>query len=360
MIKFINQMEPWIGEEEKGAIVNYLDSGGWLTEFKKTREFESMIAEYTGVKYCSVLMNGTVTLFTALMALGVGVGDEVICPDYTMVASANSICMTGARVVFADIEKETLCLDFNEMKSKLTPKTKAIVLVTINGRCPTRYEEIINFCREKEIKVIEDAAQSLGSFHNCKHLGTFGDIGSLSFSAPKIITTGQGGALITDDKELYSKITKIKDFGRSQGGIDFYQTMGFNFKFTDLQAVIGIEQMKKLPWRVNRKKEIYKMYVKCLKGFKGLKFISTDLINVSPWFVDVLSKDRDGLKKHLKANNIGSREFYPSLHNQPVYGENGDYPIAEMISKKGLWLPSSAFLSDEQIYFICDVIKKFI
>ncbi|MBI2857796.1 MAG: DegT/DnrJ/EryC1/StrS family aminotransferase, partial [Chloroflexi bacterium] len=255
----INQMAPSIGEEEKKAMAEYLGGGGWLTEFKKTREFESMIAGYTGSKHAVVVNNGTISLIIALMAIGVKDEDEVIVPDYTMIASANAVVLAGARPVLVDIDPADLALDPVLTEKAITPRTRAIMHVSINGRSGN-IESIGDLARKHRLFLIEDAAQSLGSRYQGRHMGTFGDIGSFSFSPHKIITTGQGGALITDDDGLFKKISMIKDFGRQQGGIDYHEVMGLNSKFTDLQSVIGIEQMKKLDWRVTRKKGIYRLY----------------------------------------------------------------------------------------------------
>lgn len=354
-------MEPWIGEEEKDAVAEYLNSGGWLTEFLKTREFEKMLASYTGSKFCSVVSNGTISLFCALKALDIGESDEVIVPDYTMIASANAIVLAGAKPVFVDIDKKSLSLDFDLTKNKITQKTKAIILVSINGRCPD-VEKFQQLCKEKNIFLIEDAAQSLGSKYRRKHLGTFGDVGSFSFSTPKIITTGQGGALITDNEEIYKKILKIKDFGRQKSGVDIHETIGYNFKFTDLQAVIGIEQMKKLDFRVERKKQIYSLYKKSLKEVQGVEFIETDLQDTSPWFIDILvpPEKREKLIASLKENGIGSRTFYPAIHTQVPYSwVKGNFKNSEYISSRGLWLPSSSFLSDEDVKYVCRLVKNF-
>lgn len=354
-------MEPWIGSEEKKAVSDYLGSGGWLTEFKKTREFEQQIADYVGTKYCSVVNNGTISLSIALWILGIKNEDEVIVPDYTMIASANSVILAGAKPILVDIDKKNLCLDFESTKKAVTKKTKAIILVTINGRCP-EIEKFVDFCRVKNIFLVEDSAQSLGSRYKGKHLGTFGDVGSFSFSMPKIITTGQGGCLVTDSEELYKKISKIKDFGREAPGVDYHPTIGFNFKFTDLQAVIGIEQMKKLAWRVKRKKEMFKLYKGLLSNTKGIEFIETDLENTSPWFIDILVErhKREKLINFLKEKGVGSRPFYPAIHTQlPYNNANGNFKNSEEISEKGLWLPSSSFLKDEQIKYITKTIKSF-
>ncbi len=357
---FINQMEPLIEKEEINAVTEYMSSGAWLTEFKKTKEFAQMIADYTGATYSYILANGTVTLTTALWACGIKAGDEVIVPDYTMVATANAASLIGCTIKFVDIDRKNLCMDFQKMKHAITEKTKAVMLVTINGRYPENIEEYVNYCRNKGIWLIEDAAQALGSFYYGKHLGTFGDIGSFSFSMPKIITTGQGGALITNNSELAEKISKLRDFGREKPGADHYITQGWNFKFTDLQACIGIEQMKKVPARVERKKAIGVLYEKHLKTIHQVELIPTNLQNTSPWFFDILVEDREGLKNFLKENNVGTRDFYPPLHSEPVYNRNTEsFPVTEEIAHKGLWLPSAVQLTNEQVVYVCMKIKEY-
>jgi len=358
IVKFIPQMEPWIDDYERRAMEVYLNSGGWLTEFKKTREFESMICEYTGAKYCSVIVNGTLSLTVALVACGIKKGDDVLVPDFTMVATPNAVILAGANPIFVDVEENSLCIDLEEIKKRCTSKTKALMLVSINGRTPSKMMKILDYCNQNKIMVIEDAAQSLGSFYKKRHLGRWGIIGSFSFSAPKVITTGQGGALITDDKALYEHIIKIRDFGRLTGGSDNYLTLGWNMKFTDLQAVIGIEQMKKLPWRIERKKEIYCLYRQSLSNIGDIQFIPTS-DETSPWFIDILVKKREELIKYLKVNHIGSRPFYPALHRIPVFDLDDKFPVTDKITKRGLWLPSSSKLSNKEIDKICDAIIRF-
>lgn len=354
----INQMEPWIGEEEKQAVKDYLDAGGWLTEFRKTREFEEMIAEYVGSRFAVVVTNGTVSLTLALMALGVGSGDEVLVPDLTMLASATSVLLAGARPIFVDVDRTTLCADLEKVEEAITPRTRALMLVSLNGRSPDM-RDVTALCRRHHLALVEDAAQSLGSRFCGRHLGTWGDVGSFSFSMPKIVTTGQGGALVTDAESVAERLRKLKDFGRRQAGADFYETVGFNFKFTDLQAVIGIEQMKKLGARVSRKKEMYRLYQQELAGVAEAEFPRTDLSATTPWFMDVLVPDREGLKGWLEARQIGSRPFYPALHSQPAFGLPGSYPVSEYLAEHGLWLPSSAFLSDEDVRRVCAEIRAY-
>lgn len=363
MKHLIYQMQPQIGKEEQQAVSVYLKSGGWLTEFKKTEEFEKMLAKFVGAKYACCVNNGTVSLFVALQALGIGRGDEVIVPNLTMIASANAVILAGAKPVLVDINEQNLCLDLDLIKKAITKKTKALMFVSFNGRSPNM-DKIVSFCKANNLYLIEDAAQSLGATWKGKHLGTFGEVGSFSFSAPKIITTGQGGALVTNSDALIKKIRQIKDFGRLKSGVDEHIALGYNFKFTDLQAVIGIEQMKKLPSRVERKKQIYSIYRKTLSSLKQVFFIPTDLGDTPPWFIDVLVENKEKLIEYLAKNQIGSRPFYPPIHTQAPYKtwseyKNAHFPVSSKVSSKGLWLPSSVSLTDKIILYICNVAKKF-
>jgi len=354
----LNQIEPWIGEEEKKAVTEYMESGGWLIEFKKTREFERLIADFVGSKYASVVSNGTVSLSIALMALDVRGEDEVIVPDYTQIASANAVILAGAKPVLVDINASTHCLDLGLVEKAITSRTKAIMFVSLNGRSPDM-KEVVKLASKYGLYLIEDAAASLGSKYQGKYLGTFGVIGSFSFSPSKIITTGQGGVLVTDDDKLYKEICSIKDFGRFKSGVDSYRVMGFNFKYTDLQAVIGIEQIKKLEWRLWRKKEMFMLYQKELEEVSQVEFIETNLRDTSPWFIDVLVPDPVALKDYLEERDIGTRPFFPPIHSEPPYGLAGAYPNSEYASGHGLWLPSSSFLKDENIKRVCREIKAF-
>ena len=359
-MEFINQMEPCFDEHERQALNQYMLSGGWGTEFKQTRAFEEMIREYTGARHCHITSNGTVSLSAALMAVGVGVGDEVICPDYTMVATPNAVELIGAKAVFVDVERTSLCMDLEAMKAAVTDRTRAVMLVSINGRYPKDLQAFADFCQEKGIHLIEDAAQSLGSRCKGKHLGRYGEIGSFSFSAPKIITTGQGGALITDDDELSERIRMIRDFGRTAGGSDHYLIKGWNFKFTDFQGVVGIEQMKKLPGRVVRKKEMGRLYDSLLADVPGVELILTNYEDTAPWFFDILCEKREELQAYLKENGVGTRVFYPPLHAEPAYGYTHlHFPVTEEIAAKGLWLPSGIAVTDDQIRYICGKIRAF-
>lgn len=359
--QFIMQMRPLFEEEEKRAVCEYMDEDGFITEFKRTERFENMIAEFTGAKHCVVVNNGTISLTLAAMACEVQAGDEVIVPNYTMIATPNSVKMFGAEPVFVDVEPETLCLDIDKVAAAITDKTRAIMLVSANGRYPKAgIAAFETLARDRGLVLIEDSAQSLGSFHpDGRHVGRAGSVGSFSFSAPKIISTGQGGALITDSDEIATKLRRLKDFGRSGGGNDIHDSIGYNFKFTELQAAIGIEQMKKLDARVRRKKEIWRRYADGLSGVRGLALFDHDLDRTAPWFIDCRAENREALIAHLKAANVQTRIMYPPINKQAAYQVPGDHPVSNGIGKLGLWLPSAVQLTDVEIDYITGEIGKF-
>ncbi len=359
--EFIPQMQPSFGLEEKQALMEYMDEGGFLTEFKKTQEFEMMLASFTGAKHCIVVNNGTVSLTMAAIAAGVNAGDDVIVPNYTMIATPNSIKMIGANPIFVDVEPDTLCMDLDQVRNAITPQTKAIIFVSANGRFPSKHiSSFVDFSRELGISLIEDAAQSLGSYYqDGKHIGRAGDVGSFSFSAPKIISTGQGGALITDDDEMAFKLRRLKDFGRASGGNDTHDSVGYNFKFTDLQACVGIEQMKKLPVRILRKKEIWKRYQDLLDDVREVQLFKHDLQFTTPWFIDARVKMRDELSEYLKKVGVGTRKMYPPINKQLAYSLDGNFPVSNEVGLNGIWFPSDIDLTDLEIDRICEAVRMF-
>ncbi len=354
-------MRPHFGEEEKKAISEYMDEGGFLTEFSRTSEFEDRIAKYVDAKHCIVVNNGTVSLTLAALAAGIGYGDEIIVPNYTMIATPNALKMIGAKPVFVDVEPDTLCLDINLVKRAITNRTKGIFFVSANGRYPI--SGISNFevlAKEANLILIEDAAQSLGSFYpDGRHIGTVGMIGSFSFSAPKIISTGQGGALVTNNDEIAHRLRRLKDFGRSSGGNDIHDSVGYNFKFTELQACVGNEQMKKLPARVIRKKQIWERYKNNLEDIPELVLFNHQLQHTTPWFIDAKLNKRDELFEYLLKKGIGTRKMYPPINSQLAYSFSGSFPVSKEIGNTGIWFPSYIQLTDAEIDYICEQIHNF-
>ena len=240
--------------------------------------------------------------------------------------------------------------------------------VNFNGR--TTNMKILNeIAKKNDLRIIEDAAHSLGSHYGKKHQGNQSDLGVFSFSTPKIITTGQGGMIVTNNKNLYEKCMELKDFGRKIGAkkkmmsaFD-HDEIGYNFKFTEFQAAVGISQMKKLSNRIKFKKKMFKMYQEELENISDIEFVGTDLKKITPWMTDIILKNKNTRLKlitFLKKNNIETRIFYPSIHKlKPYLTNNKKFPISSEISDRGLWLPSSITLKENQIGFITKQIKKF-
>lgn len=360
--RFIPQMEPCFDGEESKVCKEYMETGGWLMEFNRTRELEQMIAKFVDCKYCHMISNGTISLVIALLAMDIKNGDKVIVPNMTMIATPNAVKLIGAIPVLVDIEPDTLNIDISIVEQMIAKdkSIKCVIHVSMNTRC-NNIEYLRKICDENKVYLLEDSAQSLGSYHNNKHLGTFGHIGSFSFSTPKIITTGQGGALITDDEKLSAKIQKLKNFGRSTGFMDIHDSFGINCKFTDIQAVIGIEQMKKMEQRISRKKEIWNLYYDRLSNNDNIHMIKSNDSKWIPWFIDIYVDNPVVLAEFLKLKKIGSRLVYPPIHSQKVYSEYNKlaFPVTENFSKHGLWLPSSIRLSNNEINLICDCILEY-
>jgi perosamine synthetase len=204
----------------------------------------------------------------------------------------------------------------------------------------------------------------MGSQFDNKFLGTFGDLGVYSLTPHKIITTGQGGVIVTNDIEYFDRIKSLKDFSRVKPGVDIHNGIGYNFKFTDLQSVVGIEQIKTINYRVNRKKELFSIYYNRLKHMNQIQFLETDLTQVTPWAIDVIfesEESRNGIAKYLLSEGIGTRIFYPALNSQAPYSyfKQGSFPESESIVNRGLWLPSSISLSDKDVIFICNKIISY-
>jgi perosamine synthetase len=351
----IVQSMPNFGIEEQKACSNYMGNGGFITEYKETVRLESQLAAYIKTKHCIMTTSGTTALVLALLSLDIGKGDEVIVPNYTMIASVNAIKMTGAVPVIVDVDIESFTLSVGTISAAITENTKAIMHVSLNNRCKD-LEKIVKFCNEKGLLLVEDSAQSLGCLYNKQHFGTFGVVGCFSLSTPKIISTGQGGFIVTDDDEIASKARMIKNFGRKQSGNDNFGCFGINLKFTDLQAVIGIEQLKKLDYRVKRMREMYEIYYDKLHDyFYMIKPSDDDWI---PWFIDIYTDKRLELIVYLKENGIQTRPGYPQVNKTPMYYSEDVLPNSLYVSEKCLFLPSHTLLTNDDIYRVCDSLIK--
>jgi perosamine synthetase len=351
------QTRPVFDEAEQHACSEYFSTGDpFLTEYKVTQSLESELAKMIDIPYCYMTPSGTSALMVALIACGIGPGDEVIVPNYTMVATANAIRVLGARPVLVDVHPDTFTLDLHTLKCALTPRTRAVIHVSLNNHS-IGLTDIASFCKESNVYLIEDAAQSVGCTLGGKHYGTFGDIGCFSLSSPKIITTGQGGFIVTKDPSLAEKIRQCKNFGRADGGTEVYPAFGLNFKFTDIQATIGLAQLAKLPSRIERMRAIQGRYFAGINGLKTIKIRESPSDEWFPWFVTIETTNRDSVSEFLKKHLVQTRVTYPAIHSLPVYNIPGDFPAADHISLMGLFLPTHFKLTDTNIDYICRLLR---
>lgn len=360
--KLIEWWEPQVGEKERELLLQVLDSN-FLNDGEYTTRFEQQLARLLGCKHVVAVTSGTSALFLALVANGIGHGDEVIVPDITFIATANAVAMAGAIPVLVDIDPETLNISPSEIEKAITPQTKAIIPVHISGRSADM-SNILKIAKDNNLVIIEDAAEALLSRLDGKYLGTYGNAGIISFSPNKTITTGQGGGILTDDDILVSRLRELKDQGRpvrGTGGDDTHDQIGFNFKLTNLQAAIGIAQLEKLSDRIEKIKNTYQQYKESLKDLKELTLLPFAIEKGEvPQWVDALAPRRDELVEYLLEKNIVCRKFWFPLHAHKPYSLPDDqFPQSTELASKAFWLPSSFLLSETDIEQVCQHIRSF-
>ena len=360
--KRISWWEPQIGEEEKALILEVLDSN-FLNDGEYTTRFEKMLADTLGCKHAVAVTNGTTALFLALIGSGVCPGDEVIVPDVTFIATANAVVLAGAKPVLVDIDHKTLSIAPQKIEQAITSNTKAIIPVHVSGR-PADMVSILSIAAKHKLIVIEDAAEALSSKLNGQCLGTFGQAGIISFSPNKTITTGQGGVILLNDDTLEVRLRELKDQGRplrGTGGEDTHNTIGYNFKLTNLQAAIGIAQLSTLSARVARMKLNYLQYLDNLQDIEELSFLPFNIEKGEvPQWVDVLSPRRNELIEFLEEKNIICKKFWFPLHrNKPYLLPDEKFPNSTRLSVNAFWLPSCFSITDPDLDLVCNHIREF-
>lgn len=361
----INQIEPWIDEAELRELQRVIAST-FVVEHDLTKEFEQMTQNLTGARHAIAMCNGTMALFACLKAAGIEAGDEVIVPDITFVASANAVILAGGTPVLCEICEDTFGIDVAKADKLISPNTKAIMPVHLYGQSADM-TAVDAFARKHGLKVIEDAAQGVDVKFEGRHVGTFGEMGVLSYYGNKTVTCGEGGMILTNDDELAKIVYRLKNHGRDVKGTFVHDHIGFNLSFTEMQAAVGIAQMKKLPRIVERKRQIYERYVAGLRGIARFRPVYMDP-RCQPvfWFTSFLSDDIDALTAFLRERDIQTRRFFYPLHLQPCYlstnivkNINDDFSISEKVFQRGLSLPSSYNLTDEQQTHVIETIQEF-
>ncbi|MGD0544559.1 MAG: DegT/DnrJ/EryC1/StrS family aminotransferase [Candidatus Acidiferrales bacterium] len=361
----IVQIEPWIDAGELRELERAIQST-FITENDLTREFESMTAQLTGSKHAIAVCNGTVALFVCLKAMGIGPGDEVIIPNLTFIATANAVILAGATPVLCEIREDTFCIDVEWAQKLISGRTRAVMPVHLYGQSADM-TAVMDFASRYKLKVIEDAAEGVGVRFNGKHVGTFGDMGILSYYGNKTVTCGEGGVVLTNDERLAAEAYKLKNHGRATKGTFIHESVGFNFAFTDLQAAIGISQMKKMPAIVRKKRDIHDYYVEQLRDLKRF-----DAAHIDPrcepvfWFTSFLCDEAEELSAFLRRQNIQSRGFFYPLHQQPCYADRKyiqniglNFRVSEKVYQRGISLPSSYSLTMQDQGLVIEQIRYF-
>ena len=352
--------QPNLVGNEKKYVNECLDSTWISSRGKFVSQFENDFAEYVNVKKATTVSNGTVALHLALEVLGIGAGDEVIVPTLTYIASVNAIAMVGAIPVFVDSLEDTWNIDYSQIIKKITPKTKAVMIVHLYG-LPCEMNEIVKICKENNLLLIEDAAEAFGSKYNDRHVGTFGDIATFSFFGNKTITTGEGGMVVSNDKDVIQRAAYLKSQAVSDTREYWHDQLGYNYRMTNICAAIGLAQLEKADLVIEKKRDLANWYKEELNGLPILFQNESNEMYNSYWMVSVLFHDeltRNKVRAALNDDGIETRPLFYPAHTMPRFKSNEIFPIAESLSKRGINLPSYPELSREDVVRICIEIKK--
>lgn len=364
---FVPVNEPIVSDKAKEYVNDALDTGWISSAGTYIDKFETAFADYLGVKHATTVSNGTTALHLALDALDVSEGDEVIIPNLTIISCAAAVVYLGARPVFVDVEKTTGNIDPSLIESAITPKTKAIMVVDLYGH-PADYDAIRAIADAHKLPIIEDAAEAHGAEYKGKKAGSLGDIATFSFYANKILTTGEGGMVVTNREDLIEKIKQKKNLCHAPGKRFWHEEIGYNYRMTNLQAALGLGHLEEIDTFIAKKLEMVKKYDEGLKDIAALKLPTQEKYARSVyWMYNIeLTKDapfdRETFCAKLKANGVDTRTYFYPMHEQPVlskYVQSGtSYPVSKHLSEVGLYLPSGLAITDEQIDHVIKTVKE--
>lgn len=352
--------EPLLGKEEMENLVLAIKSGWISSRGAFITEFEEKFADYCGRSYGVSTSSGTAALHLALKALGIKQGNEIIMPALTFISTANAATYCGAKPVFVDSHPDYWCIDPEKIEIEISPKTRAILPVHLYGH-PCDMDPIIDLAEDHGLYIIEDAAEAHGAEYKGKKIGSFGDISCFSFYGNKILTTGEGGMCLTDDKELYEKMRILRDHGMNPNKRYWHDVVGFNYRMTNLQAAVGVAQLNRLDEIIRKKRQIAFWYEQSLAG---------DTIGLHPempwakcvyWMYSILVDDRvdrDELMEKLKESGVDTRPFFYPMTLMPPYKQDKRYLVAEQLSAQCINLPSSPTLTRKEVAYICNCIHQ--
>jgi len=362
---------PWITKKEIDYVADAAAHAWYENANLYHERFEKAFSHYIGTKYAMALPSCTSAIHLSLLSIGIGKGDEVIVPDLTWIATAAPINYVGANPVFADCDEKTWCISSDAFRECITPRTKAVIPVDLYGNMP-EMDAIRDIADHHGIAIIEDAAEAIGSEYHGKRSGSFGDIGVFSFHGSKTMTTGEGGMLVTDRKDLYDRCLVLRDHGRAPGEKMFWNAeVGYKYKMSSMQAALGLAQLERIEELVERKQQIFRYYQEILQSTDGITLnFEPPTTKNSYWMVTAIFDSKFGLSKEdiiqmLKVKGIDSRPFFYPLSSQPAYDSLASAREAEVrntvsyrISPYGVNLPSAMNMDKEQVKYVCNAVKK--
>jgi perosamine synthetase len=364
--------EPLLNGNELKYVTEAVTTGWISSSGPFVRKFEEGFARYCGARYGVGVCNGTTALHLAVVSLGLGSGDEVVIPDFTMASTAFALCYAGAMPVFVDAEPDTWNIDPRKIEEKITPRTKAIMAVSLFGH-PCDMDQVQAIADRHGLIVVEDAAESHGAEYRGRKTGSLARVTAFSFFANKNLTTGEGGMVVTDDEDLYRKCLYYRNvcFPPDEPRNYRHDDIGFNYRLSNLHAAIGLAQVEKADDYCRMRIHNHGLYRKHLDGIGGVTLQATrDTVLHVPWMngmvvdPDAYGRTRDELMEQLARNNIETRLFFLGMHRQPAllkYGcdGSGNYPVSDGLADNGMYLPSASGLREEQIRHICRIIREF-
>lgn len=361
--------EPLLDGNEKKYLNECIDTGWISSEGPFIKEFEQQFAARVGRKYAIAVCNGSVALDTAVAALGIGPEDEVILPTFTIISCAAAIVRAGALPVVVDCDSQTWNLDVSKIQAKITPKTKAIMVVHIYG-LPVDMEPVLALANKYGLKIIEDAAEMHGQTYQGRPCGSFGEISTFSFYPNKHITTGEGGMIVTDNQKLAERCQSLRNLCFQPQNRFVHEELGWNFRMTNLQAAMGVAQLERLEEFVERKRHMGQLYTYLLSEISGLQLpvVQTKYAKNIYWVYGIVLKDElpfdaKEVMSRLAQYKIGTRPFFWPMHEQPVFKKMGLFngescPIAERIARRGFYIPSGLALTEQQIKRVAQVVVE--
>ena len=361
--------EPLLDGNEKKYLNQCIETGWISSEGPFVKQFEEQFAARVGRKHGIAVCNGSMALDAAVAALGIGSGDEVILPTFTIISCAAAIVRAGAVPVVVDCDPHTWNMDVDLIEARITPKTKAIMVVHIYG-LPVDMGPLSALAEKQGLRIIEDAAEMHGQTYKGRPCGSFGDISTFSFYPNKHITTGEGGMIVTDDDELAERCRSLRNLCFQPHKRFVHEELGWNLRMSNLQAAVGVAQLERLDEFVARKRRMGQRYTELLADVPGLQLPvpSTDYAENIYWVYGLVLKDEvpfdaEEVMRRLRQREIGSRPFFWPMHEQPVFRKMGLFvgescPVAERIARRGFYIPSGLALTDAQIERVADAVRE--